>query len=91
MPVACKLLRPNNVRCLLFCPKWTFRLGGQASDQNQDRTLILVGFFRTHLCLPLFVTGALYLFNPDCFDGVGCLHHDFRQVFSFSGPLVADI
>jgi hypothetical protein len=27
----------------------------------------------------------------DCFGGVGCPHHDLLQVFSLSGPPVADI
>jgi hypothetical protein len=54
----------------------------------------MAGYWALEHQIAIFVRllrGGSVQHDPDCFDGVGCLHHDFLQVFSLSEPLVADI
>jgi len=54
----------------------------------------MAGYWALEHRIAIFVRllrGGSVQHDPDCFDGVGYLYHDFLQVFSLSGPLVADI
>ena len=54
----------------------------------------MAGYWALEHRMAIFVRllrGGSVQHDPDCFGGVGYLHHDFLQVFSLSGPLVADI